>query len=420
MRARRYLAGILLLLAAPIAASGQASQAGAPDTVVVPSGTLRLRALLWTPDGPGPFPAILFNPGAGCRISPAGAARAAGFVPTFVRHGYAVLTLFRRGDGLSADQGKCMGDLLRSEETANGPEARNRLQLVLLTTDHLTDVVAGLAFLRSQARVDAGRIGIAGHSFGGQLALLAAEQDTTIRAVVTFAAAAASWEGSPELRTRLLAATRKTTIPVMLVHAADDSSTAPAYTLASELSRLGKRHVLKILPDGGHGAVYTAIARWEPEVFRFLDGYVRGQCAGISPDSGWRRSGPVYQDCEVEPRAKRRGDEPRLDLDPVRLGSDSACKRVTFVFVVDTRGAVELASVRTTVSDHPELEAAVRATLPELKYAPAKRANQPVRQVVEYSRSVATPQVAKFPVKIINHPTDRFRPDPPRPALKGC
>lgn len=275
MRTRRYLVGILLLAVTPIAASGQTSLAGAPDTVVVPSGTLRLRALLWTPEGPGPFPAILFNPGAGCRIPPAVAARAAGFAPTFVKHGYAVLMLFRRGDGLSADQGKCMGDLLRSEETANGPEARNRLQLVLLTTEHLTDVVAGLTFLRTQAGVDAGRIGIAGHSFGGQLALLAAEQDTMIRAVVTFAAAAASWDRSAELRTRLLAAVGKTTVPVMLVHAADDSSTAPAYTLARELSRLGKRQVLKILPDGGHGAVYTAIAHWEFEVFRFLDGYVK-------------------------------------------------------------------------------------------------------------------------------------------------
>lgn len=143
-------------------------------------------------------------------------------------------------------------------------------------------------------------------------------------------------------------------------------------------------------------------------------------CTGIAPDSIWLRHGPVYQDCDVERPAKRRGEEPRLDLDPVRLGSDSACKRVTVVFIVDRRGAVELASVRTTVSDHPELEAAVRATLPQLRYTPARRANQPVRQVMEYSRSVATPQVVKFPVKIIQHPTDRFRADPPPPALKGC
>jgi hypothetical protein len=144
------------------------------------------------------------------------------------------------------------------------------------------------------------------------------------------------------------------------------------------------------------------------------------KCTGVPPDSGWLRGGPVYQDCEVDAGAKRRGDEPRLTLDPVRLGSDTACKRVTLVFVVDARGAVEPGSVRTIVSDHPELEAAVRATLPELRYAPARRANQPVRQVLEYSRTVATPQTAKFPVKTINHPTDRLRADPTQPALKGC
>lgn len=227
------------------------------------------------PEGPGPFPAILFNPGAGCVIPPAVAARAAGFAPTFVSHGYAVLTLFRRGDGPSADQGKCMGELLRSEEAANGPEARKQLQLVLLTTDHLSDVTAGISFLRNLARVDARQIGIVGHSFSGQLSLIAAEQDTTVRAVVTFAAAALTWEGSEQLRTRLLAAVRRTTIPVMLVHAADDSSTAPAHALAGELSRLGKRHVLKILPDHGHAAVFTAIAQWEQDVFRFLDAHVR-------------------------------------------------------------------------------------------------------------------------------------------------
>jgi dipeptidyl aminopeptidase/acylaminoacyl peptidase len=183
--------------------------------------------------------------------------------------------LFRRGDGPSAEQGPCMGDLLRNEEAARGQEARNRLQLRLLTTDHLADVRAGVSFLRSLARIDPRQIGVVGHSFGGQLTLLAAEQDSTIRAVVTFAAAAASWEGSAELRARLLAAVRATTVPVMLVHAADDSSTAPAYALAGELSRLGKRHVLKILLDKGHGAVYTAIPQWEADVFRFLDTYVR-------------------------------------------------------------------------------------------------------------------------------------------------
>jgi len=144
------------------------------------------------------------------------------------------------------------------------------------------------------------------------------------------------------------------------------------------------------------------------------------KCAGVAPDSVWLSIGPAYQDCEVDKPARLRGSEPRLDLDPVRLGSDSSCKRVTLVFVVDPRGSVELASVRTMASDHPELEAAVRATLAHLKYAPARKAHYPVRQVMEYSRAVATPQVAAFPIKVIHYPTDRLRADPPRPRPKSC
>ena len=38
--------------------------------------------------------------------------------PIFVRHGYTFLYLFRRGQGLSADQGPFMQDVLRSGEAA--------------------------------------------------------------------------------------------------------------------------------------------------------------------------------------------------------------------------------------------------------------------------------------------------------------
>ncbi|HEY2933591.1 MAG TPA: prolyl oligopeptidase family serine peptidase [Acidobacteriota bacterium] len=101
------------------------------------------------------------------------------------------------------------------------------MQFVLLTTDHLDDVSAGLSFLKGLREVDAHRIAVAGHSFGGQLTLLAAERDSSLRAAVTFGAAAGSWEGSSETRERLLTAVRKTTVPVMLLHAANDYSVAP-------------------------------------------------------------------------------------------------------------------------------------------------------------------------------------------------
>ncbi len=200
--------------------------------------------------------------------------------PVFVKHGYAFLYLCRRGQGLSADQGPFMQDLLQSEKAARGDEARKHLQFVLMTTDHLDDELAGLSFLKSFPGIDSHHIAVVGHSFGGQIALLAAEHDSTLRAAVTFGAAAASWGGSSEVRNRMLTAVRRTTVPIMLVHSANDYSTAPGQALAHELAKLGKAHVLKIYPpsgktaDDGHNFIYNDIAEWEGEVFKFLGMHV--------------------------------------------------------------------------------------------------------------------------------------------------
>jgi dienelactone hydrolase len=256
------------------------------ETVVVPSGELRLKAFLWKPAGAGPFPVVLFNHGSGSfdaaytgPLAITDAAEKLG--PIFVRHGYAFLYLFRRGQGLSADQGEFMQDVLQREKAANGEEARKRLQFRLLTAEHLDDVAAGLSFLKNCSSIDSNRIAVAGHSFGGQLTLLAAERDSTVRAAVTFGAAAASWEGSPELRERLLNAARRAKGPILFLHAANDYSTVPGKTMAGELTRLTKPHLLKIYPpvgktsDDGHNFVYTAIDQWENDVFGFLDQYLK-------------------------------------------------------------------------------------------------------------------------------------------------
>ena len=280
----RTLAFLLALTSTALAVGQQVSIA--QETVVVPSGKLRLKAFLWKPAGPGPFPAVLFCHGsggadaghtAGLPITEAGEKLA----PLFLKHGYAFMYLFRRGQGLSADQGPFMQNILQHEETAKGKEARQHLQFVLAITDHLDDVMAGLSFLKAAPAIDAKRVAIAGHSFGGQLTLLVAERDNTLRAAVAFAAAANSWERSSELRQRLLTAVNKATAPIMLIHAANDYSTAPGYALASELERLHKPHLLKVYPpvgrtsEDGHNFLYLASPRWEHDVFEFLDEHVK-------------------------------------------------------------------------------------------------------------------------------------------------
>lgn len=272
---RMFMAVLVLGSMLSVRADGQAL--GAPETVVVPNSALTLRGLLWRPIGSGPFPAVLFNHGSGLQSD---LKNPAILGPAFARHGYAFLYLFRRGAGLSADQGTNSGALMARALAQDGQDARNELQLQLQEIE-LRDVVAGLAFLRGRNDVDARRVAVAGHSFGGQLTLLLTERDTSVRAAVVFGAAAASWESSPKLRARLLAAVGGANAPVFFIHAANDYSVAPGTALAAEMKRLGKLQRMKIYPSvgqtpaEGHNFVHLSLSTWEPDVFAFLDDRMR-------------------------------------------------------------------------------------------------------------------------------------------------
>src|SRR5262245_41871780 len=151
-----------------------------PETVIVPSGKLQLHAQIWRPEGIGKFPGILFNHGRGGTPHPEIIA------PVFVKHGYVFLALARRGEWISSDQGEFIDNLVDRERETKGADAAKQLQVKLMETDHLNDAVAGLEYLKKLPYVDAKRIAVAGHSFGGMLALLLSERDHTIRAAVNF------------------------------------------------------------------------------------------------------------------------------------------------------------------------------------------------------------------------------------------
>jgi len=280
MKMIRVLLLTILILAMVICVEGQTGISS--DTVVVHSGKLQLRALLWRPQGKGPFPAILFNHGRGLKPQTEGRVEGINALGrVFASHGYVFMGLFRRGEGLSADQGVFIGNLLELERAAKGDEAAKRLQLRLLESDHLTDALAGLAFLRKLSEVDRRRVAVAGHSFGGSLAMLVAERDRSVRAVANFAGAAGIWEDSGELRERLVAAVDQITAPVLFVYTENDFSSAPGKVLAAEMTRRSKVNSLKLFPPfgrtaaEGHGFVYLGIANWEQDVFSFLDKHVK-------------------------------------------------------------------------------------------------------------------------------------------------
>lgn len=151
----------------------------------------------------------------------------------------------------------------------------------LLQGRELGDARAALAFLRARGEVDARKVAVVGHSFGGSLAIVLAESEPDLRAVVVFSGSGYSWDRSPELRARLLAASARAAAPLFYIHAANDYSLNPGRALDAHLKKLGKPHRLTIYPpvgrtaDDGHGMLYLAMSEWEPDVFSFLDEAMR-------------------------------------------------------------------------------------------------------------------------------------------------
>jgi dienelactone hydrolase len=258
----------------------------APETVVVQSGAATLHAMLWRPQGRGPFPAVLLNHGSGRtradleRLGPY-ERNAETLGPLFARHGYVFLYLFRRGVGPSTDQGTNAVDLMNGEFATHGQDARNALQLQLLEGREMADAESALKFLRALPYVDATDVAAIGHSFGGSLTVLQAEREPKLRAVVVFSAAGYSFDRSSELRARLVAAIDHVAAPVFFIHAENDYSLSSGKVLDARRELTGKAHRLKIYPpigatvDEGHDFLHLGVSIWEADVFAFLDENMR-------------------------------------------------------------------------------------------------------------------------------------------------
>jgi hypothetical protein len=114
------------------------------------------------------------------------------------------------------------------------------------------------------------------------------------------------------------------------------------------------------------------------------------RCTGEAPDSAALHLGPVYRDCEVDRPARLRTVDLPVDYNPPTGGlGGTRCLRAEFQFVVDTTGRAELASVRPGSSNDRGLENAIRGSLPQVRYEPARLAGAKVRQVVVYARAVS-------------------------------
>lgn len=261
--------------------NGQAPEP--PDTVIVLSGRLLLKGLLWRPEGNGAFPSLIFCHGSYETDDPRyDVVRQISVLgPLFARNGYIFLGFFRQGTGLSKGQGENSADLMKKALKEKGQQERNRVQMQLLQTKDMQDVSSGLAFLKHYKKVDTNNIAIIGHSFGGSLSLFVAEHNAGIKAVVAFGAGGYSWNFSPQLQTGLINAVKRIHVPVMFVYAQNDYSVNAANTLDSVMNLVGKQHILKIYPSygsssaEGHNMIFLKTDLWEEDVFKFLHQYLR-------------------------------------------------------------------------------------------------------------------------------------------------
>jgi dienelactone hydrolase len=241
-----------------------------PAEVRVQSGGRALAAYLYVPPGAGPFPALVLSHGSSIHAGSSDFCRP-GTAAVLVAWGYAVLLPHRRGYGNSE------GPPWRQEVTAELGTAEYDRALAARLAREAEDVVAAVDWLADRPEVTAGRIGLIGSSFGGVMSLLAAARCPRLRCAVDFAGAAMNWERTPALRATMLEAARQLAVPIGLVQAENDYSTAPTRELAAELRRLGKPHAARVFPafgltaDEGHLFFQNGAPIWGPWVRAFLD-----------------------------------------------------------------------------------------------------------------------------------------------------
>jgi pimeloyl-ACP methyl ester carboxylesterase len=165
----------LLLGLGLVACGGDASPAGPGETVsgddtFFHNGNVSLHYALDLPPGRGPFPAVVVGHGAGRSTKD----EARFMVPLWHEQGYAVLRYDRRGVGRSTGTYVPLGP---QNSLSGVPELSS-------------DMLAGVAFLRTRADIDHSRIGVTGVSQAGWIMVSAASQSSDVRFFVSIVGSA--------------------------------------------------------------------------------------------------------------------------------------------------------------------------------------------------------------------------------------
>src|SRR5262245_50871944 len=229
------------------------------EDVTYRSGKYDLKATIYKPKGPGPFPAILWNHGS--NKNPGPQPELAAF---YTSHGFVLFTPIRHGHG--GMPGEYIVDLNEKFTAAHkGDEMLAWKKMVPLHEVYNADVAAALDFLKTKPYVDKNKVIITGVSYGGIQTLISAEKIPGVRGYVSFAPAAMSWRMTP-LRERLLTAIDKAKAPIFLLQAKNDYSTGPVEVLGQAIEKKGGANRAKLYPAFGpidnHAMGHGSFATW--------------------------------------------------------------------------------------------------------------------------------------------------------------
>ena len=211
-----------LLIASAVVLGLAGIASAAEQTVSYKSGTETVSGLLVTPDGKGPFPAVIvIHEWWGLDNWVKDQARA------LAREGYIALAV----------------DLYRGKATDKQEEA-HQLMSGMPQDRAVRDLKAAFAYLKSRKDVRGDRIGSIGWCMGGKFSLLLATEEPTL-------AAAVAYYGAPPTDPAVLARIKA---PILGNYGAEDQGPSPEQVKAFEaaLEKDGKTIDAKIYPGAGH------------------------------------------------------------------------------------------------------------------------------------------------------------------------
>jgi dienelactone hydrolase len=236
-------------------------------------GVNQLEMTLLFPDGPGPFPVVVFNHGDvdmdHAVIRDKRRARETVVAGEFLQHGIAVAMPARRGVGLS--QGSYPAGFARND---GDPTYKARV--------HAQDILPALDYLKTRSEIDPQRIILSGHSAGGfSVSYIASTNPPGVIGTVNFSGGrtdAGESEGAGALNPMMVsgfAALGKTTrIPSLWVFAENDSRYSAATIRASHAAYVKAGGVARLAlspPIAGDGHyIYLRPSLWRDALKAYL------------------------------------------------------------------------------------------------------------------------------------------------------